>query len=89
MEDFYTYPELRELGITYSREHIRRLEVRGLFPLHTNLDENGKRIGWEKTLIHERQKRKAAIAQENAKVARAEFKRRAKAAKAQKERAAP
>jgi hypothetical protein len=82
MEGFYIYPQLRGLGINYSREHIRRLENRGLFPMHTDFDENGRRIGWEKELIDKYRVERQRIADANARVARAETKRLAKAAKA-------
>ena len=77
--DFYIYPQLKGLGIHYSRVHIRRKEKNGTFPLHAKLDETGKRIGWEKSLIDKLLEKRAAIARANAKVARAEWKRRAKA----------
>ena len=48
---YLIYPELRARGITYTREHIRRLESVGKFPMHFDLDPNGHRIAWETILI--------------------------------------
>ncbi len=76
---FYTYPQLKTKGIDYSREHIRRLEKIGAFPLHTNLDEKGRRVGWEASLIDKWLAARDAVARANAKVARAEWQRRVKA----------
>lgn len=87
MEGYYLYSELRGLGIKYSREHIRRLEKLGLFPMHTDLDENGRRIAWETQPIDNYNAKRKATADANAKVARAETKRRTKAAKIAKEQA--
>ena len=38
------FTDLRERGVRYSREHIRRREKAGTFPLHIELGEG--RIGW-------------------------------------------
>jgi len=69
--DYLTYPELRARGITYSREHIRRLEKLRLFPMHLDLDPNGKRIAWETVLIDRYQAAKERAAIKAAKAARA------------------
>jgi prophage regulatory protein len=34
---FFSYRDLRERGIPYSRVHIRRMEKLGRFPLHVTL----------------------------------------------------
>jgi prophage regulatory protein len=39
-----TYADLCERGITYSRVHLRRLELAGKFPHHIDLGEN--KIAW-------------------------------------------
>jgi hypothetical protein len=84
MEGFYTYPQLRGLGIHYSREHIRRLEKDGLFPMHTDLDEDGRRIAWGTQVIDDYREKRKKLADANERVARAETKRLARAAKAAK-----
>jgi prophage regulatory protein len=38
------YPDLKPKGIPYSREHIRRRERDGTFPMHIDLGEG--RIAW-------------------------------------------
>ena len=38
------YPELKELGIHYSRRHLDRLEMEGAFPKRVPLGEG--RVGW-------------------------------------------
>lgn len=38
------FPELRERGIPYSREHLRRLMLAGQFPQRRQLSEG--RVGW-------------------------------------------
>ncbi len=38
------FSDLKARGIHYSREHIRRREKAGTFPLHVDLGEG--RIGW-------------------------------------------
>ncbi|MFZ5693937.1 MAG: helix-turn-helix transcriptional regulator [Pseudomonadota bacterium] len=40
-----TLKQLRDRGLTYSRQHIGRLEAAGKFPKRIKLGENG-RIGW-------------------------------------------
>lgn len=48
------YPQLKtEKGITYSREHIRRLEMVGKFPKHFALSAGGSFIGWDEQEIDE------------------------------------
>jgi predicted DNA-binding transcriptional regulator AlpA len=39
-----TYDDLRDRGVKYSRNHIRRREKVGTFPLHVDLGEG--RIAW-------------------------------------------
>jgi hypothetical protein len=79
VEGYYRYQELRGLGIPYSREHIRRLERDGAFPLHTKFDEHGRRIGWATKAIAEYQRKRKERADADARRASAETKRRAKA----------
>ena len=67
---YYLYHQLRERGIKYSREHIRRLENQRLFPMHFDLDDAGRRIAWEATLIDRYQAAKEKKARANAKAAR-------------------
>ena len=86
MKDFYTYPELKGLGITFSREWIRTLEKKGQFPLHTDLSGDGRRIAWEKAAIEKLLAEQERLARANAKLARAETKRRAKAAISRQDR---
>jgi prophage regulatory protein len=38
------YPDLKSRGIPYSREHVRRRERDGTFPMHIELGEG--RIAW-------------------------------------------
>lgn len=38
------YEELRDLGISYSKEHLRRLEADGLFPTRVRLSVT--RVAW-------------------------------------------
>ena len=83
---FYTYPQLREHGIRYSRRHIRRLEKLKLFPMHFNLDSEGRRIAWEATLIDRYQAEKDKKARRNAKAAREASNPERKADKAEQER---
>ena len=69
---FYRYPDLAKLGIPYSREHIRRLEKVGKFPMHTELgDGPGGFIGWETGDIHKHLAAKAKAAREKTKKAKA------------------
>ncbi len=37
-DDFVLFPELRDLGITYSRTHINRLIAAGVFPAPKQLN---------------------------------------------------
>ena len=67
---FYTYAELRDRGVKYSRQHLRRLEKQKLFPAHFNLDDGGKRIAWEATLIDRHVANQNKRARVNAKAAR-------------------
>jgi prophage regulatory protein len=46
-----THPELKSLGITFSRMHIRRLVALGLFPQPVQISPN--RIGWWSTELEE------------------------------------
>ena len=39
-----SYPDLRRIGITYSKEHLRRLEAEGRFPKRVRLSE--RRVSW-------------------------------------------
>ncbi len=43
------YEELRDLGISYSKEHLRRLEADGLFPTRVRL--SAARVAWMYTEI--------------------------------------
>jgi predicted DNA-binding transcriptional regulator AlpA len=45
------FTDLRERGVRYSREHIRRREKAGTFPRHIELGEG--RIGWFENEIDE------------------------------------
>ena len=76
--EYLTYPQLRERGIVYSREHIRRLEKAGKFPLHLNLDPAGRRIAWETALIEKHLANKEKIARLGAKAARAKVRARSR-----------
>jgi hypothetical protein len=75
VKNFYTYPELKGRGIDFTREHIRDKEKKGTFPMHTDLDGTGRRIGWERTLIDKYQAEREQLARDNAKAARAKTKR--------------
>ena len=74
---YLLFYQLRERGIDYSREHIRRLEKLGLFPMHFNLDPAGRRIAWETALIEKHLAKKDKAARAAAKEARAKMKDRA------------
>ena len=59
------YPEMKpKKGIPYTREHLRRREQAGTFPMHIDLGEG--RIGWIEeevdTWITERAARRAPVA---------------------------
>jgi predicted DNA-binding transcriptional regulator AlpA len=55
------YPELKtQKGIPYSREHVRRLEVEGLFPKRGRLVDGSNYYGWIEAEIDAYLARRAA-----------------------------
>jgi predicted DNA-binding transcriptional regulator AlpA len=53
-----SYPELKQLGIPWTRVHIRRLEAKSRFPRH--IDLSGNTIVWLEHEIEAFIERKAA-----------------------------
>ena len=47
----YRFPDLRRLGISWSRKHVRSLELAGKFPQHFMLGENS--AAWPADLVDE------------------------------------
>jgi prophage regulatory protein len=61
---FYSYADLRQRGIPYSRVHLRRLEKAGKFPMHLILgagDEVQAFKGWVADEVHEWEALKIAV----------------------------